>query len=84
LPLSNQTRKGYQMVTQSKVSSYKEEDDFMIRHGWYMSCDYELWLNGRGRAVEKERAGERAKWMKLYRGSTICPQPHIVGRQSQL
>jgi len=54
-------------------TAMKEEDDFMIRHGWYMSCFYESWRDSRGRAVEKKRAAERTKYMKLYKNSTICP-----------
>jgi hypothetical protein len=54
-------------------AAMKEEDDFMIRHGWYMSCFCDSWCNGRGRAVEKKRAAERAKYMKLYNNSTTCP-----------
>ena len=54
-------------------TAMKEEDDFMIRHGWYMSCFYESWRNGRGRAVERKRAAERAKYVKLYKNSMICP-----------
>ena len=42
-------------------AALREEDDFMIRHGWYMSCFYEAWRDGRGRAIEKKRAAERAK-----------------------
>jgi hypothetical protein len=55
-----------------REAAIREEDDFMIRHGWYMSCFYEKWRNGRGRAVEKKRAAERAKYVKLYQGSTMC------------
>jgi hypothetical protein len=91
-PDSNQTRKGNQMHTQWEVielsgpkmskdceAAMKEEDDFMIRHGWYMSCFYEAWRNGRGRAVEKKRRAERTKWMKLYEFSTTCPVSPTVG-----
>ena len=53
-----------------------EEDNFMIRHGWYLSCFYEPWLNSRSREVERKRATERAKYMKLYKNSTMFPTPH--------
>jgi hypothetical protein len=91
-PDSNQTHKGNQMHTQSELcglsgakvskefeAAMREEDDFMIRHGWCMSCFYEAWRNGRGRAVEKKRAAERAKYIKLYENSTACDQLHIAG-----
>jgi hypothetical protein len=94
LPQQKQTQKGNHMHTQSQTRAHsgnrtrtpkdvdaemKEEDDFMLRHGWYMSCFYEAWRNGRGRAVEKKRASERAKWVRYYRGSTICPSFDKVG-----
>jgi hypothetical protein len=91
-PDSNQTHKGNHMHTQSEIrglsgaraskeceAAMKEEDDFMIRHGWYMSCFYEAWRNGRGRAVERKREAERTKWMKLYECSTTCPVFPTVG-----
>ena len=67
------------MASTDYEAAVKEEDDFMIRHGWCMSCFYEAWRNGRGRAVEKKRAAERARYVKLYENSTTCPRPHIVG-----
>jgi hypothetical protein len=59
-------------MSKEREAAMKEEDDFMIRHGWYLSCFYEAWRNGRGRAVEEERAEERAKYIKLYENSTLC------------
>jgi hypothetical protein len=92
LPRQQSNAKGNQMQMQSDIielsgakmpkdceAAMKEEDDFMIRHGWYMSCFYQQWRKGRGRAVEKKRAAERAKYMKLYENSTTCPRPNIVG-----
>jgi len=83
-PDRNQTHKGNQMHTQSDIielsgakmpknyrAAMKEEDDFMIKHGWCMSSFYEPWLNSRGRAVEKKRAAERAKYVKLYENSQM-------------
>jgi hypothetical protein len=65
-------------------AAMKEEDDFMIRHGWYMSSFYETWRDGRGRAVEKKRTAERAKYMKLYENSTTCPRHYIGGENRPL
>ena len=60
-------------VSKELEATMREEDDFMIRHGWYMSSFYEAWRDGGGRAVEKKRGAERAKYIKLYKSSTIYP-----------
>jgi hypothetical protein len=84
-PVSNQTHTQSEVeLSRPKMSkdceaTMKEEDDFMIRHGWYMSCFYEPWRRGRGRTVERKRVAERAKYMKLYENSTTSPRPRIVG-----
>ena len=63
-------------VSKELEAAMKEEDDFMIRHGWCMSCFYGPWLNSRGRAVENKRAAERAKYVKLYEDSQMFLTSH--------